>query len=394
MKYNLVKFDEVINDIITNPKNKWENNRVSPPLANLLKKESAQFKKEIKTTVFKLKSNNQIKHYIHKQQLALENLITAVVLEINPDRRKNIYKIGIEFPGKEQLRIIYLKLEKLQVFFEKEYANYLNLNRLMPYRSFLKRRKALSFKVETIRKCKATSELSFVILEIISKQLNIAYKKGITYNQFNYNTEFISELFLLLAYEKDIVSDKIIVPFLVEINYNSKAFFKFQIGKITEELNNITTLTEKVNYLLFIKKTYNQISYLGRLSYSKKRISHRKQIVNWIDEEIKYLSHTNDLEKPIPIQMPLAPTGKTKIWINMSVPQLGCIFKMMNTIGIINEQNHRDLFRFVSNSFETTHTQNISVDSLSSKYYNIEESTKEAVKSILIDLLNIVKNNF
>lgn len=267
MKYNLVKFDEVINDIITNPKNKFENNRIHPPLNDFLKKESVRFKKEIKTTIFKLKSNNQIKHYIHKQQLALENLITVVVQEINPERRKNIYKTNTEFPGKEQLRIIYFKLEKLQIFIENEYAKYLDLDRLIPYMSFLKQRKELACKVEAIRKYKTTSELSFVILEIISKQLRATYKKGITYNQSNYNNEFINELYLLLANEKDIVSDKVIVPFLIEMNYNSKVFFKFQIGKITEELNKIVTLTEKVNYLLFINKTYNQVGFLGWLSY-------------------------------------------------------------------------------------------------------------------------------
>src|SRR6478735_957537 len=102
MKYNLEKFDKVINDIIASPNNNWINNMTKPTFYDLLKMESEQFKKEIKSTIFKLKSNNKIEHYVHKQQLALENLICVVVREIKPERRKDLYKINIEFSKNEQ----------------------------------------------------------------------------------------------------------------------------------------------------------------------------------------------------------------------------------------------------------------------------------------------------
>lgn len=391
MKYNLEKIDEILHDIITNLNSKWNDNTVQPTLNDELKKESIRYRREIKTTVFKLKSNNQIEHYIHKQQLALENLIVVTVREINAEQRKDLYIIGQVISKTEQLKTIYIKLEKLQLFLENEYAKYLDLDRLIPYRSFLKRRKALTSKVETIRTYKTTAELSFVFLEIICKQLNIKYKKGISYNQSNYNSEFISELFLLLTNENDVVSDKIIVAFLVEMNYNSKVFFKFQTGKISEELSKISSVRDQIDYLFRIIKTYNQTIFNERSSHNKKRISHREQIVNWVEEEIKYLSQTNLLEKSNPIPVTAIPVRKTKIRLNMSAAQMGCVFNLLNTIGIIDEKNHRNLFRFLSDNFETPNTQNISVDSLSTRYYNIETTTKEAVKSKIIELLNIVK---
>lgn len=391
MKYNLEKIDEILHDIITNLNSKWNDNTVQPTLNDELKKESIRYRREIKTTVFKLKSNNQIEHYIHKQQLALENLIVVTVREINAEQRKDLYIIGQVISKTEQLKTIYIKLEKLQLFLENEYAKYLDLDRLIPYRSFLKRRKALTSKVETIRTYKTTAELSFVFLEIICKQLNIKYKKGISYNQSNYNSEFISELFLLLTNENEVVSDKIIVAFLVEMNYNSKVFFKFQTGKISEELSKISSERDKIDYLFRIIKTYNQIIPIGRSSYNKKRISHREQIVNWVEEKINYMSQSFVRKKPNLTLSTTLPENKTKILLNLSVAQVSYFFNLMHLVGIIKHKNQRDIFRFIAENFKTANTENISTISISSKYYNPESSTQEAVKSKVIEMLNILK---
>ncbi len=65
-------------------------------------------------------------------------------------------------------------------------------------------------------------------------------------------------------------------------------------------------------------------------------------------------------------------------------------FNLLHTIGIIQNKNQSDIFRNVAENNKTTKVENISVDSISAKYYNVETSTKEAVKSVIINLLNLV----
>lgn len=81
---------------------------------------------------------------------------------------------------------------------------------------------------------------------------------------------------------------------------------------------------------------------------------------------------------------------KIKIQWGISVAQLSCFFNLLHTTGIIQNKNQSDIFRNVSENNKTAKVENISVDSISAKYYNVETSTKEAVKSVIINLLNLV----
>lgn len=385
MKYNLEKYDEVIHGILAQSFDALS--QIS--LNDLLKNENIQIKREIRETVFSLKSNSKIEHYIHKQQLALENLIILVRREINPERRKDLYKISGNNSREDNLKIIFKRLEKLQVFLENDYSNYLNLERIVPFRSFSKRRKANIPKIEGIRKSKTSAELSFALLEIICRQNNLKYGRGITYHKFNYNNEFISELFTHLSNENGIIYDNTIIQFLIEMNYNTKSFFKFQIQKITKDLNTLPSDQEKIDYLLRTVKIYNQWAAFSRSVYNKKRLPISEQIVIWVEEEIKYLSQNPSFEKTNHI--PSLPANRNKILINLSVAQVSCFFNLLNEAGIITPKNQKDVFRVISDCFRTANTENISVASISSKYYNIETSAKEAVKSKIIDLLNVAK---
>ncbi len=125
--------------------------------------------------------------------------------------------------------------------------------------------------------------------------------------------------------------------------------------------------------------------------YNKKRISHREQIVNWVEEEINYMSQSFDREKPNSTFKVALPESKTKILSNFSVAQVSYFFNLMHSVGIIKHKNQRDIFRFIAENFKTANTENISTVSISSKYYNPEISTQEAIKSKVIEMLNILK---
>jgi hypothetical protein len=59
--------------------------------------------------------------------------------------------------------------------------------------------------------------------------------------------------------------------------------------------------------------------------------------------------------------------------------------------GIIKHNNQRDVFRMICENFKTKGTDSISMDSLSSKFYNVETSTKNTIKEKIIELLNLTK---
>ena len=77
--------------------------------------------------------------------------------------------------------------------------------------------------------------------------------------------------------------------------------------------------------------------------------------------------------------------------IGLSVAQISYFINILMQVGIIKHGNHRDVFRMISENFKTSNTDNISIDSLSSKFYNVETTTKTSIKEKIIELLNISK---
>lgn len=82
---------------------------------------------------------------------------------------------------------------------------------------------------------------------------------------------------------------------------------------------------------------------------------------------------------------------KIKLQSGLSVAQLSYFFNLLLQTDMIQHKNQRDVFRFISENFKTKMSNNISLDSISSKYYNVELNTKNAVREKIIELLNLSK---
>lgn len=388
MKYNLEIFDKIINDILNNSDKIFGEKEFNSNF-QLLKKENIKVKLSIKKTVFKQKSNAKIEHYIHNQQLALENLITVVIKEINPKKAKDLYSISTNFNQIDSLKIIYNKLEKLQLFIEADYSGFLNLNSRAPYRSLVKQKNGIASKVKMVRKSLLSVGLQNDLLLIVLEPLKINEVENVTYNQFKYYSQFITGLHELLNGNNRNFSEESIISLLLELNHNSKIFFEFQVQKISNILKDIETFNSKIDYLIITMKEYFQTNTSSFLAYKPLLPSNREQIIAWIEEEINYLNKKHFLENPNVTLM--QPTEyKIKIQWGISVAQLSYFFSLLHTTGIIQNKNQSDIFRNVAENNKTAKVENISVDSISAKYYNVETSTKEAVKSVIINLLNLV----
>ena len=388
MKYNLEIFDKIIDDILNNSDKNFGEKEFNSNFS-LLKNENNRIKLSIKKAVFKQKSNAKIEHYIHTQQLALENLINSVVKEINPKEYKDLYLISTNFNQIDCLKIIYTKLEKLQLFIETDFSDFLNLNSRAPYRSLVKQKKGMAPKVKLVRKSLLSVGLQNDLLLIVLEPLKISKAENVSYNEFNYYSQFILAFHELLNDNSMSFSEENIVSLLVELNHNSKEFFEFQVREIANILKDIETFNSKIDYLIVTMKKHFQTNTSSFLAYKPLLPSNREQVIAWIEEEINYLNKKHSFENSNLALM--QPTKyKIKIHWGLSVAQLSCFFNLLHATGIIQNKNQSDIFRNVADNNKTTKVENISVDSISAKYYNVETSTKEAVKSVIINLLNLV----
>lgn len=388
MKYNLEIFDKINNDILNNPDKIFDEKEFNSNF-QLLKKQNTKVKLSIKKAVFKQKSKAQIEHFIHNQQLALENLITFVVKEINPKRTKDLYSISNNYNQIDNLKIIYNKLENLQLFIEADYSEFINLNSRVPYQSLVSRKKEMAPKVKLVRESLLSGGLQNDLLLIVLEPLKINTLENVTYNQLNYYSQFIMGLHALLGGNDRNFSEESIKSLLMELNHNTKTFFEFQVREIDTVLKDVETFNSKIDYLIKTMKKYFQTNTTNSSAYSHTNPSNANQVIAWIEEEINYLNKKQFLENHnITLMQPTE--YKIKIQWGMSVAQLSYFFNLLHTTGVIQNKNQSDIFRNIAENNKTAKVENISVHSISAKYYNAETSSKEAVKSVIINLLNLV----
>ncbi|MGC8823154.1 MAG: hypothetical protein ACP5PZ_00980 [Bacteroidales bacterium] len=74
----------------------------------------------------------------------------------------------------------------------------------------------------------------------------------------------------------------------------------------------------------------------------------------------------------------------------MSVAQLGFLLKIAFEVGIVKNPNQRDVIGFMANHTKTKQADTISPESLRTRFYNIEDSTRQAVKEYVIKMLNYI----
>lgn len=357
-----------------------------------LKNENQKIKKINKERVFKLKSRERIEQYIHRKQYALENLAHRLVKEINPVNSSDLYQFSKNYDKIDCLKITYIYLEKLLRFIEKEYRNYLNVNIKIPYRSTFIKEFEITKKLKKVKSQLLRSNINDQLLKLVNEPLlkiaTINIQEKLTYYEFNYCSEFIMAFYKQINFAD--MSEETIKEFLFDLNFNSLQFFKYLTFEILQELEMQENNIQKIDVLYQFLKNYNQKQSRNYIKYKTNLPSLKEQITSWIEEEIDYLTKKIKLEAN-QITNISNNEEKIKLLTGLSVAQLSCFFGLLMETGIIKHKNQTDVFRFISENFKTNNTEKISVDSIKVKYYNVENTTKNAIREKIIELLGLTK---
>lgn len=85
---------------------------------------------------------------------------------INPENNKDLYEYSKDYTKKDCLKNIYVNLEKLLVFIDREYNNYLNGNIKVPHRMVLMSEYTIKPKLDFVRDTLMSLELNQELLKI------------------------------------------------------------------------------------------------------------------------------------------------------------------------------------------------------------------------------------
>lgn len=285
-------------------------------------------------------------------------------------------------------------LDDLLTYIERHFSKYFDQDAKTPtaYVTIIKNdmRSSIADIDSKLQELNADQKLCDALLYALGKLANSDPTKEVSYRKVLYTKEVQKELVRLLARvnnESDVDED--LRNVLYYLNYNSIKSFTYHTNQIDLLLSETDSRHDMIERLSFILKKINQAQVKPGIAYNNQAPSLKSQLTSYIIEEIEHLQRLQQLR-----QSHLSKTGEVlsefRIQIEMSVAQIAYLAKLLVESRVIGNRNVAALLRFFSKILVSKKVETISYDSLRSKYYNVEQGTRDAVRNILMRLAGAI----
>lgn len=238
-----------------------------------------------------------------------------------------------------------------------------------------------------------------------------------TYNGFNKATNYIS---MLNKQMQECRSELQHLPLTQpkrdgRIDYVVILYKNFHRAKQKVENPKILqTLNRKFSYIYCgneanlkrFPKRYSAEKHPTNKDYQNHKVhfmyAYHKKVINHVIEQIKFLSGNKELLNSLIIpNSPFVnhltfPKGKSetqpipKFKTSLSVNQLACFFDLIAE-HIVEDLSKKEIAIILSQIFETPKSKQPSVHQIYKAFYNVDESTKEIIKNIILKMLHKIK---
>ena len=351
----------------------------------IAKSQQEIIKKKLVCAAFALNREKRIRCYIQNHQSRLCYLIDSLINHYMQGTQEGIQDVEEYF---KTVEIVFDVLANLMLFLSNQFDEYFNFDEKATVSVKLEKFYLFRDRVTNLEKLTSNqnSELLNLCLQPVNEFLDGKTESQITFRELTYYDILLKEVEAVTR--ADIPFDNSLKFTLLCLNYNSFQFFRYLTKEIETALAQDESHSAKVTRLSWYLKTYNQIIEKPDLVFKPKQASIKTQINNWIIEEIWFLEKSLQVTK-----YPVAGVSNQiftdfKIHTELSVAQIGYFIRLFFDTGIFRNQNQREVLKFFSNHTRTRQVETISPESLRTKFYNIEEGTRESIKEIVISMLN------
>lgn len=348
--------------------------------------EIERIKKAFINAAFGSQNDKQIERYIEYHQVELIRL-TDQLNEYNHEEED-----GLNSSSKNYMGSVLIVLKELLTYVECHFSRFFNIDATipLPYQQLA----ASDFKDRLIyidklfTRNNVDKNLSKMIMYPIRDFVRADAKGRLTFRRLMYFKKLINELEDYLQSSSDGTNHvSKLISSMIYMNFNSYKFFAHCTEQIKEQYQVKETLTEQLDTLALTSKIINQTQQKPGVAYRPQRDSLKNTLIDWIDEEVNFLMKRHQLT----LNMNLTKTDMPndfKLNTSLSVAQLACFVRVLLEEKVIINRNQREVLKFFAQFTRTKKAENVSPESLRTRYYNVDTSTKEAVKDIIINLLN------
>lgn len=351
----------------------------------IAKSQQEIIKKKLVCVAFALNKEKRIRCYIQNHQSRLCYLIDSLINQYMQGTQESIQDEAEYF---KTVEIVFDVLANLMLFLSNQFGEYFNFDEKATVSVKLEKLYLFKDRVTNLEKLipNQKSELLNLCLQPVNEFLDGRTESHITFRELSYYDILLKEVEAVAR--ADTPFDNSLKFTLLCLNYNSFQFFRYLTKEIETALAQDESHSAKVTRLSWYLKSYNQIVEKPDLYFKSKQASIKTQINNWIIEEIWFLEKSLQVTKSSFAGVSNQTCTDFKIHTELSVAQLGYFIRLLFDTGVFRNQNQREVLKFFSNHTRTRQVDTISPESLRTKFYNIEEGTRDSIKEIVISMLN------
>lgn len=359
-------------------------------IKNAVAAECKRIKKSFAFCVWELENSQQRFHFVQYHQHRLTILIDELFRISNQENEKPGFNSRIS----TEAFFLYNQLEDILNLIQNELSKYFSLDAKMPEPHKAKVIKRIQEKHEDIQTLMNGKEN--VLIGTCSnhiKVLLVGKDPKATYRKVHYIEMLVESIGSLLKNQDTDFPEGEIQTLLISIDFNSIEYFKYYTKLIQDQIAELDSDAERLEKLAFHNKRINQIQSIHDLVYELDSKGIKSQICEWISEEVQFLERKRDLISASHIAENDLVKKDFKLEFDMSVSQFAFFIKSFIETGVIQNKNISELIRFLSKFVKTKRSENISYESFRIKYYNVEDSTKNAVKNTLHNSIGYINSN-
>lgn len=347
----------------------------------VMKEEEERIKEQWTQTIFSLPEEKTIRLYIRNHHQALLRLKEQILQSIQESEHKYLHRFAPVFCLEDTFKAMYAVLDELLLHLEHQYGSYLDLEARLSYR---KRRQSLQELAPQLNWLQnQLPRLSDIMRSYIQAPLEklhkLPYDHQFTYQQLAYGRYWLKILIKEFTIIK-VVDINVFIRAVVQADFNDVGTLHFLTNYLQQ---NIREHPDTFKHFRYWMKAIRQIPIQSPMRYDPALPSLKEQVLDWLQEELAY-------QESIALQ-DTHQQSLTVIPTNLSVSQWAFLLRVMHEVGIFKPQQQMDLFRAFGKILSTKRVSRISIDSLQSKYYNVEESTRSAIQEKIYQMLEAVR---
>lgn len=381
----------VINGELRTPKQVKEFSEKELLTAEGLQKSIDECKAEIFRKVDRMHSNMAAREYVQKEQLKYSEY-SRRLLAMEDYRGKIFNKKKSVKTFNDIVSCSYRSSDEISNYLEQRFNMFVDKSLPASYMTKLfevpRIENNVNYMLEKAEGKNINSQLWGIVKFILKKANNVAFDINVSLEHLEY-LKMILERFRRLI-EEDQFNEDEIVDCLVYMNYNASKFFHYLSKRIGMEVDEIEDTRGKIDRLNYYLNKFSQQYVKEKVKYTCDHKSVKNQMKAWLSEEIRYIASQLAAKNQEPIKREFE-NNDEKIATGIPVSQIAYFSSLLFETGVFTDKNKSNTLRIISQVVSSRNQQNISFQSLQKKFYEADNSTREAIRDILIKMLSLTR---